>query len=98
MEWEIRNWLLVPMNYVSTYSFVILSLVQYQTLYCLPKIQLLPIINLTHYSPLIQLSFTQSKWNMGERSIFLTFWKIHSCTKFFFIELEISNFIYLLIL
>ena len=26
---------------------------------------------LTHYSPLIQLSFTQSKWNMGEILPFL---------------------------
>ena len=29
---------------------------------------------------------------MGERSIFQTLWKIHSCTKFLSFELETSNF------
>ena len=32
-----------------------------------------------------------------ERSIFQTFWKVHCCAKFLFIELETSNFGYLLI-
>ena len=32
-----------------------------------------------------------------ERSIFQTFWKLHCCAKFLFIELETSNFGYLLI-
>ena len=59
MEWEIRNWLLVPMNYVST-----LSLLQYQTIYCLPKIQLIPIIHLNHNSLLLyESSFASKKWS-----------------------------------
>ena len=32
-----------------------------------------------------------------ERSIFQTFWKLHCCAKFLFIELETSNFGYLLV-
>ena len=59
MEWEIRNWLLVPMNYVST-----LSLLQYQTVYYLSKIQLIPIIHLNHNSLLIyESSFASKKWS-----------------------------------
>ena len=40
----------------------------------------------------IQLWCPRPKWNMSERSIFQTFWKIHSCTKFLSFELETSNF------
>ena len=32
-----------------------------------------------------------------QRSIFQTFWRLHSCAKFLFFELETSNFGYLLI-
>lgn len=52
------------MNYASTYSFLILSLLQYQTIYCLPKIQLLPIIHLNHNSLLLyESSFASKKWS-----------------------------------
>ena len=36
-------------------------------------------------------------WNLHKRSIFQMFWKVHCCTKFLFIELDTSNFGYLLI-
>ena len=46
---------------------------------------------LTHNMAMIQPSFTRSKWNMGERSIFQIFWKEHCCANFFFLKLATSD-------
>ena len=49
-------------------------------------------------SNLISLEQFASVWiKLDQRSIFQTFWKVHCCAKFLFIELETSNFGYLLI-
>ena len=38
-----------------------------------------------------------SKKNISERALFQTFWRLHCCPDFLFIELDASNFGYLFI-
>lgn len=68
MEWEIRNWLLVPMYELCKYLLILNSefaaISNYICMYCLPKIQLLPIIHLNHNSLLLyESSFASKKWS-----------------------------------